>query len=373
MARAARLIEEGRLDCVEAGYVLLPGALQGLDEGHAAESLAAFGQATRIAERFGDRDLSTLGRLGQGSAYIDLGEVDRGVAFLDEAMVAVTADEVSPIVVGIVYCATIEACHRIFDLRRAQEWTAALTRWCESQPELQPFRGRCLLYQAELMQFHGAWDDASVQTRIAYERLSQPPPEPAVAEAIYQQGDLHRLRGEFDAADEAYRKANEQGRQPEPGRALLRLAHGDATAALAAIRRAIDEAQDPFGRARLLEACVEIALAAGDADVARSASADLAKMAGPSRAPLLKAMTIRAEGAVALMDGDASTAIATLRRAWSQWRISRRHTRRPASAFCSVRRVGRLVTRTRRRWNSRLRARSSSSSAPRRSSRASSR
>jgi DNA-binding CsgD family transcriptional regulator len=320
VARAARLIEEGQLDCVEAGYVLLPGALRALDEGRAAESLAAFDQATGIAERFGDRDLATLGRLGQGNAYIDLGEVDRGVALLDEAMVAVTADEVSPIVVGIVYCATIEVCHRIFDLRRAQEWTAALTRWLDAQPELQPFRGRCLLYQAELMQFHGAWDAATVQTQIAYERLSQPPPEPAVAEAIYQQGELHRLRGEFGAADEAYRKANQQGRQPEPGRALLRLARGDSTVALSAIRRATDEVQDPFQRARLLEACIEIALAAGDGSVAHSASADLTEMAVSSRAPLLRAMTSRADGAVALMDGDANAAIATLRRAWSQWR-----------------------------------------------------
>ncbi len=320
LARAARLIDEGQLDCVEAGYVLLPGALQGLDDGHAAESLATFEEAARIAERFGDRDLATLGRLGQGQAHIELGEVDQGVALLDEAMVAVTADEVSPTVVGIVYCATIEVCHRIFDLRRAQEWTAALARWLDSQPELQPFRGRCMLYQAELMQFHGAWQDAAVQTQIAYERLSQPPPEPAVAEAIYQQGELHRLRGDVKAADTAYRKANEQGRQPEPGRARLRLAQGEPRAALAMIRRAIDEKQDRLGRAHLLEAGVEIALAAGDAAMGRTASEELSAMAGSSRAPLLRAMSTRAEGAVALADGDATAAVATLRRAWSQWR-----------------------------------------------------
>jgi DNA-binding NarL/FixJ family response regulator len=320
VARAARLLEENRLDTVERGYVLLPGAIQGLDQGRATESLAAFEEAARIAERFGDRDLATLGQLGQGNALIDLGEIDRGVAFLDEAMVAVTADEVSPIVVGIIYCATIEACHRIFDLRRAQEWTAALARWCESQPELQPFRGRCLLYQAELMQFHGAWQDAAAQTQIAYERLSQPPPEPAVAEAIYQQGDLHRLRGEFDAADAAYRKANQQGRQPEPGRALLRLVQGDPKAALATIRRAIDETQDRLARARLLEPCVEIALAAGDTRAAHAAGDELAEVTDSSRAPLLEAMESRARGAIALSDGDPNTAIATLRRAWSQWR-----------------------------------------------------
>jgi DNA-binding CsgD family transcriptional regulator/tetratricopeptide (TPR) repeat protein len=320
VARAAGLIADEQLDCVEQGYVLLPGAIRALDEGQSNEGLASFEEVSRIAARFGDLDLATLGRLGRGTAHIALGEIERGVVLLDEAMVAVTADEVSPIVVGIVYCATIEACQGIFDLRRAQEWTAALTRWCESQPELQPFRGRCLLYQAELMQFHGDWQDAIAQTRIAYDQLSRPPPEPAVAEAHYQQGELHRLRGEFAAAEEAYREASQQGRQPEPGRALLRLAQGQAVPALAVIRRAVNETQDRLARARLLDPMVEIALAAGDLDAAREAASELTGVAESSRAPLVRAMATRAEGAVALADGDANAAIGMLRGAWSQWR-----------------------------------------------------
>ncbi len=320
VARATRLIEEEGLDTVEAGYVLLPGAIRGIDEGRPAESLAAFEEASRIAARFDDPDLATLGRLGQGSALVNLGEIDRGVAFLDEAMVAVTADEVSPIVVGIVYCATIETCQQIFDLRRAQEWTAAFTRWTESQPELMPFRGRCLLYRAELLQFHGAWKDAFAQTKIAYDRLSTPPPEPAVAEALYQQGELHRLRGAFEPAEEAYRQASQGGREPEPGRALLRLAQGDASAALAVIRRAVDERQDPLMRARLLEPYVQIALAAGDPFAAHVAATELGATAESSRAPLLRAMAARAQGSVALADGEANAAIAILRRAWTLWR-----------------------------------------------------
>jgi DNA-binding CsgD family transcriptional regulator len=86
------------------------------------------------------------------------------------------------------------------------------------------------------------------------------------------------------------------------------------------IRRALDETADRLGRVRLLGACVEIALAAGDAAMGHTASAELTETAGASRAPLLRAMSTQAEGAVALADGDANAAIATLRRAWSQWR-----------------------------------------------------
>jgi hypothetical protein len=43
------------------------------------------------------------------------------VGLLDEAMVAVTAREVSPIAVGDVYCTLIEACQELLDLRRVEE------------------------------------------------------------------------------------------------------------------------------------------------------------------------------------------------------------------------------------------------------------
>ncbi len=171
IARAAGLVEEAGLDTVVQGYVELPNALRGLDEGENEASYAAFERAFEIGTRFGDRDLVTLARLGRGSALVRMGEHARGVLMLDEAMVAVTADEVSPIVAGIVYCATIEACQELFDLRRAQEWTAALTRWSEAQPDLVSFRGRCLLYRAELLQFHGAWGEADVE---AHEGIHPP-------------------------------------------------------------------------------------------------------------------------------------------------------------------------------------------------------
>jgi DNA-binding NarL/FixJ family response regulator len=317
-ARASGLVEEIGPDCVERGYLLIPQALRALDSGDPSGAFTFFDEAAAIAARFNDPELSTLGRLGRGQCLIALGETARGVALLDEAMVAVTAGEVSPINAGIVYCAAIEAFQAIFDLRRAQEWTTALSRWCDDQPDLVPFRGRCLVYRAELMQFHGLWQEAIAEAGRAADWLSRPPPEPAIGEAYYQQAELHRLRGEDDEAEQDYRAASQWGRRPDPGLALLRLAQGDVDAAAASIRRAIDEA-DEFSRPRLLEPCVEIMLAARDGAAARVAANELAALAIRFDATLPRAIASRADGTVRLAEGDARGALATLRRAWELW------------------------------------------------------
>ena len=319
LARGARLIEETGYDGSERGRLLIPEGLRSLMSGDPATAFATFEQVAAIADRFDDRDLATLGRLGRGQSLIAMNEVQRGVPLLDEAMNAVIAGEISPIVSGIVYCAVIEACHQLYDLRRAQEWTSALTRWLDSQPDLVPFRGNCLNYRAELMRLHGAWQEASAEAERAREWLSRPPPEPGVGEAIYQLAELDRLRGAFESAGIGYREAGSWGRLPEPGHALLRLAQGDLGAAATAIRRAQAEAVDDLVRSRLLEPATEIALAAGDVVAARESADRLAAMAAQADAPLLQAMALRAEGAVRLAEGDVEVALNVLRRAWEAW------------------------------------------------------
>jgi hypothetical protein len=85
LARGQRLLDDGRHDCVERGYLLVLQALRRMWEGDNATLYATFDQAARIGERFGDAQLVAFGRLGVGEALIRSGQTAEGVALFDEA------------------------------------------------------------------------------------------------------------------------------------------------------------------------------------------------------------------------------------------------------------------------------------------------
>jgi DNA-binding CsgD family transcriptional regulator len=324
LARSQRLLKDREDASVERGYGLIVTGLLAMGQGNTESAGAGFEQAVALAERFGDPDLLALGLLGRGQCLIQSHNRAEGVARLDEAMVAVTAGDVSPVLVGIVYCAVILTCQRIFDLRRAREWTRQLDAWCASQPDLVPYRGQCLVHRSEILQLDGDWPGALAEVVKARDHLADRS-EAVVGRACYQQGELHRLRGEFAQANEMYREAGRSGCEPQPGMSLLRLAEGKLEAAVALIRGAVDSAGSPQGpgagssRPKLLGPYVEISIANGDFETARAAADELTQIAADIDAPSLMAAAVQATGTVLFAEGKMKAALALLREAWAIW------------------------------------------------------
>ena len=317
LSRADRLLAS-EPDCCEKGYLLLPIGYREVHTGDPVAGHSAFESAGEIGNRFGDKDLVTMALQGQGRSLIRQGEITRGVTLLDEAMVGVTAGEVSPMIAGAVYCSVIEGCSEIFDLRRAREWTTALEKWCSSNPDIVPYRGHCRVRRAEILQLEGAWPDAMIEAQQASEWLSKPKPRAEVGAALYCKAELHRFRGEFALAEELYIQAAQWDRT-QPGLAQLRLAQEQLEVANAAIRRIAEEVQGSMNRARVLDAYVEIALAVNDIAAAREAADQLAELAEQYQAPILFALSSRAVGAVLLTEQHAKRALAFLRQSWTTW------------------------------------------------------
>ena len=317
--KARRLLEEQATDCVEMGYLLLPEGVRRIVEGDAAGAGEAFEKAAAFGQRFGETDLTVMARHGLGRALIRCGRLREGCALLDEAMIALEAGEVSPVFAGDIYCSVIEASLEIFDLRRAREWTTALAHWCESQPELVPYTGQCLVRRAEIMVLHGDWEAAVEVARRACEHFVRGPEQRATASAFYQCGELHRLQGNFAEAETCYREATRRGRQPQPGLALMRLAQGQGDAAAVGIRATLEQTRTPAARGRVLPAYVEVMLAVNDLPAARAGAEELSQLAATMDAPLLRAAADQATGAVALAEGDARSAVDALRAAWAGW------------------------------------------------------
>jgi len=144
-------------------------------------------------------------------------------------------------------------------------------------------------------------------------------------------GRIRLRRADIEGAQEALLAAHRAGWDPQPGLALVRLAQGDVATAAASIRDALEHPMRvPFKerppdtdlqRAPLLEAQVEIEIAAGDVTRARSAADELTGVAARFESKALVASATHAHGRVRLAEGDPADAerfCAEAARLWSE-------------------------------------------------------
>jgi len=317
--RARGLVEGlGSASVVEA-YLMLPAIHRHRALGNLEDAIELATETIASGQRFGDRDLVAFSRNMLGGLLIRAGDVEKGIALLDEAMLSAIGGDLSPMITGLVYCSVIETCCKIHAMDRAHEWTTALVKWCDSQPQLYTFIGRCMVHRAEISQLRGDWSDAEDEAREAYRHLADSVDRDSAAAAKYQEGEIQRLRGNYAEAEECYRQASGYGMEPQPGSALLRLAQGQKRQAAQTIRRVLDEQTDRFNRTRLLPAFVEIMLENGDVDEATRAADELADISDTFRTDVLAAIACQCRGQVLLARHEPSLALAELRRSLEVW------------------------------------------------------
>jgi tetratricopeptide (TPR) repeat protein len=274
-----------------------------------------------------DPAAAAIGRVAEARLLILAGDVGQGLALLDQAGMATVSGDLDPLSTGVVYCELVCALQGLAMYDMAEEWTEAMERWCETNA-IGSLHGRCRVHRAEILRLRGSCHEAETQALMACEEL-RPHLRRELGWPLNELGRIRLHRGDIPGAEEALLAAHRAGWDPQPGLALVRLAQGDPATAAAAIRDALDRPlrlpskerppNNDLQRAPLLQAQVEIEIAAGDIDRARSAADELHLVAARFESKALVASAAHATGRVRLADGDAAGAEQSLSEAVRLW------------------------------------------------------
>jgi tetratricopeptide (TPR) repeat protein len=325
LARAERLLE-GRGETPAHAWLAVVRAYERMLTGDLS---GAARWARRAIEVGSECDLAAcaIGRVAEARLLILDGDVQRGLALLDQAGVATVSGDLDPLSTGIVYCELVCALQGLAQYDMAEEWTEAMERWCQTNA-IGSLRGRCRVHRAEILRLRGRCDEAASQALMACEELRSH----LRRELGWPMNELGRIRlhqGDIAGAEEALLAAHRAGWDPQPGLALVRLAQGDTATAAAFIRDALERPlrvpskerppNTDLQRAPLLQAQVEIEIVAGDISLARSAADELELVATRYESKALVAGAALARGRVRLADGDAVAAEQSLSEAVRLW------------------------------------------------------
>jgi class 3 adenylate cyclase len=317
--RGERLLE-GKPESYAHGYLALGKSELASATGNIDEALELAEQAVEIATRAANADLQAFALTNLGTLKIATGATNDGMTLMEEASISAVNGDLSPFATGATCCRMIAACRDLTDYRRASEWTEATEKYCERE-SVAAFPGVCRIHRAEVVAVSGAWERAEQELRRATDELTGYNAIPPLGDGLYAIGEIRRLKGDFEEAEAALRQAHSLGRAPQPALALIRLAQGKITAAAAAINSALaEQSWDQWARVRLLPAQVEIAVAAGDLELARTAAEELARIVETYKSPALEAGTHLAMARVLLAEGDAAGAARESRVAIRNWR-----------------------------------------------------
>jgi DNA-binding NarL/FixJ family response regulator len=301
LSRAERLLRD-----------VAPGAEQGwLDLArseavHDPEAAAALASAALdVALESGDTDLELRALAQLGLAEVTLGETDRGLARLDEAMAAVTSGEQATLETFADICCTLMlACERAGDGERPQQWSAVLEEFVREHDHV-TLLAFCRTCCADVYAANGRVDAAETELELAVKELTAAGQRSRCIPPSARLAEIRVLQGRYEEAEQLL-----VGLEAEPealqARVALRIARGEPAAATALLKHRLDElGWTTLRAAPLLAQLVEAQLLEGHLDAATAAASALEVIAADRRRERVEALAAAARGRIALAEGRA--------------------------------------------------------------------
>jgi tetratricopeptide (TPR) repeat protein len=314
LARAERLLE-GQDETPAHAWLAVGRTYERLLTGDAHSARPWARRAIEVGSKC-DLAACAIGRVAEARLIILEGDVEQGLALLDEVGVTAVSGDLDALSTGIVYCELVCALQGLAQYDLAEQWTEAMERWSKANA-VGSLHGRCRVHRAEILRLRGLCDEAETEVLGACDEL-RPYLRREMGWPLSELGRIRLRRGDTEGAEQAFLGAHRAGWDPQPGLALVRLAQGDVTAAVASIRDALERPvrvpskelppDNDLQRAPLLEAQVEIEIAGGDLGRARAAAEELEQVAGRFQSKALVAGATLARGRVRLAEGDAAEA-----------------------------------------------------------------
>lgn len=309
--RAALLVDDEPPSVATAYIPLLRAhfALSNHDP-HVARREAA--NAVAIARGVGAIDVEMLAVAVEGLARVSCGEIEEGMRRLDAAAAAALGGEMTDAdSIETVCCYVIDACKRVRDLERANEWCVRVRDIARRFDDRQMF-SVCRTHYADVLLWRGDWARADAELTAAIAELSLMRPGREV-DPLARLAELRRRQGRTrEAEDLLVRAAPHRLHALVEG--LLALDRGEAQPAREAaerfLRRIGDD--DRFERVAGLELLVRAALASGDVGAASRAADEISTIAAAVPTSPLHAASLLAAGRIAAARRDAPGAIPLL-------------------------------------------------------------
>jgi DNA-binding NarL/FixJ family response regulator len=303
MARATTLLE-GADDSPERGWVALT---RGMFEPDTAVRETSFREALDTARRLGDTDLEFATLAWLGAALVGVDRTEEGMVLLDEALAAVSGNEVEDfLVLEEIFCQLLAACEHAHDVIRADQWirVGAELAARRSLPAVAAF---CNTHYGGVLTAAGRWDEADAALTEAV-RLWDLGWRTMRGGALVRLADLRVRQGRFEEAEQLL-QGHETDLEAARPLATLLLARGELVLAGDVLERALREVQPASTAAAPLWALlVDVRLAQGDLDSAAEAVERLDACAERHPGAYLRALAALARGRLCLASdtGDAS-------------------------------------------------------------------